>query len=161
MELPKGFNTLALGTLTPGAAVTRTLGFARDTSNPAFIKNFYVKLEALARDGKAEVLARPSVLTLDNRQATIRGYRYLSLPVVIRPPQQSRGCPRSFFYMPTGIQLNVRPRIDNEGRGRCKPTPQCPRRSRIRACRFVVRRSGAGCRPGVSTRLVQTYARYP
>lgn len=159
----KGFNTLALGTLTPGAAA-RTLGFARDTSNPAFIKNFYVKLEALARDGKAEVLARPSVLTLDNRQATIRVGT--DIPIATSRDTSSATESRvsySFFYMPTGIQLNVRPRIDNEGRevsmqiDAAVSATVANQGVQIRSPGEVV----LAAAPGVSTRRVQTYARIP
>ncbi|MGY8753280.1 MAG: hypothetical protein ACKVIO_05230, partial [Phycisphaerales bacterium] len=33
---------------------------------------FDVDIRAMVRDGKAEILSRPSILTLNNRQATIR-----------------------------------------------------------------------------------------
>ena len=159
----EGFNALTLGSLTPGSSIN-TFALARNTSSPEFIKNFYVKLEALARDGKAEVLARPSVLTLDNRQATIRVGT--DIPIATSRDTSSATDSRvsySFFYLPTGIQLNVRPRIDNEGR-EVSMQIDAAVSATVANLGVQIRSPGAvvlAAAPAVSTRRVQTYARIP
>ncbi|QQE12438.1 ATP-binding cassette domain-containing protein [Planctomycetota bacterium] len=73
------------------------------------------QLKALVRDGNAEILSRPSVLTLDSRQASIRVGE--ELPVAKSYKGSSTSDVRlDFQYIPVGILLNVRPRIaaDNE-----------------------------------------------
>ncbi len=159
----EGFNALTLGSLTPGSSVN-TFALARNTSSPEFIKNFYIKLEALARDGKAEVLARPSVLTLDNRQATIRVGT--DIPIATSRDTSSATDSRvsySFFYLPTGIQLNVRPRIDNEGK-EVSMQIDAAVSATVANLGVQIRSPGAvvlAAAPAVSTRRVQTYARIP
>jgi Flp pilus assembly secretin CpaC len=159
----KGYNTLALGSLTTGTA-NNTLSFSRDTSIQQLVKAFFVKVQALVQTGKAEVLARPSVLTLDNRQATIRVGT--DIPIATSRDASSGLDSRvsySFFYLPTGIQLNVRPRIDNDGEEVSMQVDA--------AVSATVANLGAQIRspgdvvlaaaPAVSTRRVQTYARIP
>ena len=161
----EGFNALTLGSLTPGSSVN-TLSLARDTSSPEFIKNFYIKLQALVRDGKAEVLARPSVLTLDNRQATIRVGT--DIPIATSRDSSSASSTDSrvsysFFYLPTGIQLNVRPRIDNEGK-EVSMQIDAAVSATVANLGVEIRSPGAvvlAAAPAVSTRRVQTYARIP
>ncbi|MBC7621487.1 MAG: type II secretion system protein GspD [Candidatus Saccharibacteria bacterium] len=159
----EGFNALTLGSLTPGSSIN-TFALARNTSSPEFIKNFYIKLEALARDGKAEVLARPSVLTLDNRQATIRVGT--DIPIATSRDTSSSTDSRvsySFFYLPTGIQLNVRPRIDNEGK-EVSMQIDAAVSATVANLGVQIRSPGAvilAAAPAVSTRRVQTYARIP
>lgn len=161
----EGFNALTLGSLTPGSSIN-TLSLARDTSSPEFIKNFYIKLQALVRDGKAEVLARPSVLTLDNRQATIRVGT--DIPIATSRDSSSTSSTDSrvsysFFYLPTGIQLNVRPRIDNEGK-EVSMQIDAAVSATVANLGVEIRSPGAvvlAAAPAVSTRRVQTYARIP
>jgi general secretion pathway protein D len=74
------------------------------------------RIRALIRDGKAEVLSRPSVLTLDNRQSTIR----VGQDIPIATSQEgtasdSNKIAFTFSYLPTGILLNIRPRISEDG----------------------------------------------
>src|SRR6476620_10264113 len=112
----KGLNKLTLGSLSAGAGGD-TLAFLRNTGlAQELTKSFFVNVQALVQSGKAEVLARPSVLTLDNRQASIR--IGTDIPIATSRDASSGSESRvsySFFYLPTGIQLNVRPRIDNDG----------------------------------------------
>lgn len=72
-----------------------------------------MQLQALISDGKAEILSRPSVLTLDNRQATIRIGN--DLPVA-KTVINNNNISTSFYYIPTGILLNVRPRISEDAK---------------------------------------------
>lgn len=159
----KGLNTLAIGALTAGSGAN-TLSFLRDSSVAEAAKNFFVKVEALVQTGKAEVLARPSVLTLDNRQASIR--IGTDIPIATSRDASSGSESRvsySFFYLPTGIQLNVRPRIDNDGReislqvDAAVSTTVANLGAQIRSPGDVV----LAAAPAVSTRRVQTYARIP
>jgi type II secretory pathway component GspD/PulD (secretin) len=160
----KGFNTLAIGSLLPGSGVD-TLSFSRDTGlTQALVKSFFVKVQALVQSGKAEVLARPSVLTLDNRQATIRVGTDIPIATSRDGPSGSESrVSYSFFYLPTGIQLNVRPRIDNEGAevslqiDAAVSTTVANLGAQIRSPGDVV----LAAAPAVSTRRVQTYARIP
>jgi general secretion pathway protein D len=159
----KGLNTLTIGSLTAGSGAN-TLGFLRNTSIAEAAKAFFVKVEALVQTGKAEVLARPSVLTLDNRQASIRVGT--DIPIATSRDASSSAESRvsySFFYLPTGIQLNVRPRIDNDGRevslqvDAAVSTTVANLGTQIRSPGDVV----LAAAPAVSTRRVQTYARIP
>ncbi len=78
-----------------------------------FASDWAVRIRALIREGKAEILSRPSVLTLDNRQATIRVGE--DIPVATSQEGTSGTSNKiafDFRYIPTGILLNVRPRID-------------------------------------------------
>lgn len=117
-----GNNSLQIGSLvqlTPNAGLS-ALNFTRDTAaaiaDPA---QFMAKINALVDRNKAEVLSRPSVLTLDNRQAYIR----VGTDIPIATSKDSGSASDngakvsfSFQYLPTGILLNVRPRITEEGR---------------------------------------------
>lgn len=114
-----GQNTLQLGALTqlaPGTGQT-TLNLVSSTLNAFDPKQFMARINALVDSNKAEVLSRPSVLTLDNRQATIR----VGNDIPIATSKDTGGVAGgrvafSFQYLPTGIQLNVRPRITADGR---------------------------------------------
>jgi general secretion pathway protein D len=73
-----------------------------------------VVIRALIRTGKAEILSRPSVLTLNNRQSTIRVGQDIPIASSL---QGSFGGKVSFDfeYLPVGILLNIRPRITESG----------------------------------------------
>jgi len=159
----KNLNTLTLGSLSAGSG-GNTINFYRDSSIADLVKTFNVRLQALVQSGKAEVLARPSVLTLDNRQATIRVGT--DIPIATSREASSGTESRvsySFFYLPTGIQLNVRPRIDNEGNevslqvDAAVSTTVTNLGTQIRSPGDVV----LAAAPAVSTRRVQTCARIP
>ena len=73
-----------------------------------------VLIKALIRTGKAEVLSRPSVLTLNNRQSTIRVGRDIPIASSLQGSLGSN-IKFSFEYLPIGILLNIRPRINESG----------------------------------------------
>ena len=163
-NLQRGLDTLALGSLT-AAAGADTLTFTRNTGlTEQLAKAFFVKVQALVQSGKAEVLARPSVLTLDNRQATIR--IGTDIPIAESRDSYSGSDSRvtySFFYLPTGIQLNVRPRIDNDG-SEVSLQVDAAVSSTVANLGAQIRSPGdiiLASAPAVSTRRVQTYARIP
>jgi len=114
-------------TITGGAESVETASetlriFVPDTSllNEMFEGQFKwdwnVLIRALIRTGKAEILSRPSVLTLNNRQSTIRVGR--DIPVASSLEGMANFSNRvnfKFDYLPTGILLNIRPRINEAG----------------------------------------------
>ncbi len=73
------------------------------------------QVKALVTSGQAEILSRPSVLTLDNRQASIRVGE--DIPIA-NSASGTRGGDKlefRFEYIPVGIILNVRPRVSADG----------------------------------------------
>lgn len=92
-------------TLTFTATESRNLG-----------RDWTVDIRALIREGKAEILSRPSVLTLNNRQAAIRVGE--DIPIATSQEGMSINTNRvkfDFNYIPTGIMLNVKPRVTEDG----------------------------------------------
>ena len=82
---------------------------------PDVFGEFDVDLRALVIDGDAEVLSRPSVLTLDNRMAFINVSR--KIPIAETKFQGNQNISTVSFRDETvGIQLAVRPRINDAGR---------------------------------------------
>ncbi|MEX0653221.1 MAG: ABC transporter transmembrane domain-containing protein [Phycisphaeraceae bacterium] len=73
--------------------------------------HFTTRIEALVRTGEAEILSRPSVLTLDNRQASISVGEEIPIAESIRGARNSDHVQLSFGKVPVGIFLNVRPRV--------------------------------------------------
>ena len=69
-------------------------------------------LSAYAKDGHAEVLSNPSILVLDGRQARIQVGRQVPNQSTLVQGTQSFA---SINYIPTGIVLNIRPRITEDG----------------------------------------------
>lgn len=143
----------------PGNEATFELSFddLRDLD-----KNWVARLRGLVEEGKAEVMSRPSVLTLDNRQATIR----VGTDIPIATAQEglagtSNKIAFKFQYLATGISLNIRPRITASGDeiGMLVDTivsSVIPNGDlELRSVRGEVLASA----PTVATRRVQTYAR--
>ncbi|MBN1508302.1 MAG: hypothetical protein JW955_15750 [Sedimentisphaerales bacterium] len=121
-------------------------------------------IRALVRNGKAEILSRPSVLTLDNRQSTIR----VGQDIPIASSLEGLGTYSSkvsfqFDYLPTGIVLNIRPRINESGAAVSMlidtiVSARVPGEDlEMKAADGTVLASA----PTVSTRRVQTYGRIP
>ena len=156
----QGSVDFVLGSLNP-TGLTDTLGLT-NIDDRMLVKNWAVELRALVQDGKAEVLSRPSVLTLDNRQATIR----VGEDIPIATSQEgfsgnSNKVAFNFKYLATGILLNIRPRIGESGDVVSMlidtvVSAQVPGRDlEIRSTDGDLLASA----PTVSTRRVQTYAR--
>jgi general secretion pathway protein D len=156
----QGTLDFVLGSLN-ATGITDTLGLNSIDSRD-LAKDWAVEIRALVRDGKAEVLSRPSVLTLDNRQATIRVGE--DIPIATSQEGFSNNSNKvafNFKYLATGILLNIRPRIAEDGDVVSMlidtvVSAQVPGRDlEIRATNGDVLASA----PTVSTRRVQTYAR--
>lgn len=113
----RGAYGLTLGTLAAvprgGSALTASQN-SLQAVNPIEVLN---RINALVETNRAEVLSRPSVMTIDNRQATIRIGTDIPIATSIDSGNGSGGgrVSFSFQYIPTGILLNVRPRINQDG----------------------------------------------
>lgn len=121
MEYSKADNDklFTLGNLVPGLDTT---AFERNTIVDAFtgVRVFQpgigkrYRLKALIDEGKAEVLSRPSVLAISNRQAAIQIVDVIQSPVVTSS-LTSQGdlsiSGYSFEPLLIGITLNLKPRV--------------------------------------------------
>ncbi len=149
-----------IGSLDP-TGVTDTITFSRLDSRD-IRRDWGVTIRALVRDGKAEILSRPSVLTMNNRQATI----WVGEDIPIATSQEgtsvnSNKVSFTFSYIPTGILLNIRPRMTASG-NEVSMLVDTIVSSEVPGRDLEVR-STAGellvSAPTISTRRVQTYAR--
>ncbi|MCC6909033.1 MAG: ATP-binding cassette domain-containing protein [Phycisphaerales bacterium] len=151
---------LVLGKLVAGG-LEDTLDFSRVDSRDV-PRDWSARIRALVREGKAEILSRPSVLTIDNRQATIRVGE--DIPIATSQEGTATGSNKlsfSFQYIPTGILLNVRPRITERADEISMLIDTVV--SAVVPGRDLEIRSTDGdllaTAPTISTRRVQTYAR--
>lgn len=158
-EFKEGPINMILGSLDP-SIVTETLDFdrldSRDTPS-----DWGLRIQALVREGQAEVLSRPSVLTIDNRQASIRVGEDIPIATSQEGSVNSNKIAFSYSYIPTGILLNIRPRLSDKGDEVSMlvdtlVSAQVPGRDlEIRSAEGDLLASA----PTISTRRVQTYAR--
>ena len=85
-----------------------------DITTTSIFREFNTRLRALVETGSAQVLSRPSILTLDNRMASINVSEQI-------PIAKSRFLANGSFAsidfdkLVAGIQLSVRPRINSSG----------------------------------------------
>ncbi|MEX0876350.1 MAG: type II and III secretion system protein [Phycisphaerales bacterium] len=156
----QGSADFILGSLDP-TGLSDTLTF-NNIDNRDLATNWTLAIRALISDGKAEVLSRPSVLTMNNRQAMIR----VGEDIPIATSQEgfsgnSNKIAFNFKYLATGILLNIRPRMTESGDAVSMlidtvVSAQVPGRDlEIRSTDGDLLASA----PTVSTRRVQTYAR--
>ncbi len=156
----QGAANLVLGSLDP-TGLTDSLTFSNlDSRDVGF--DWGVKVRALISNGKAEILSRPSVLTMNNRQASIRVGE--DLPIATSQEgvlNNSNKVAFNFKYLPTGILLNIRPRVTEGGEEVSMlidtvVSAQVPGRDlEVRSADGELLASA----PTISTRRVQTYAR--
>jgi general secretion pathway protein D len=162
-DLKKGNQTFSAGTQNAATAGDSAFTFLRDSLINVSPSQIKTQLNALVTANKAEILSRPSVMTLDNRQATIRVGA--DIPVATSKDTGGAGSGRvafSFQYIPTGILLNVRPRLSDDGNEVSMlidatvsaTVPNQDLRVIDPATRFALASA-----PTISTRRVQTYAR--
>jgi general secretion pathway protein D len=119
-------NTFGLSQLNSASTTYNALGQANTTQSPGTSgtgggfyqiigKDYQATLQALAQQGKAEVLARPSVLARDGQLAEIVAGQYIYLPSGVNITQGttiSAGTTSiSGNYSNVGIQLDVTPFI--------------------------------------------------
>ncbi len=116
-SIKKGDQSFSLGSLITVPLGGSAFSFARDSTQNITPSIVAARVNALVQANKAEVLSRPSVITLDNRQATIRVGT--DIPVATSKDAgaataESSRVAFSFQYIPTGILLNVRPRVSDD-----------------------------------------------
>ena len=122
-------------------------------------------IRALIRTGKAEILSRPSVLTLDNRQSTIRVGEDIPIASSFEgAATYSNKVAFTFEYLPTGILLNIRPRIAESG-AEVSMLIDTIVSARVPGKDLELRSTDGdvilASAPTISTRRVQTYGRIP
>ena len=88
-------------------------GAQLDATITNVFSEFNVRLQALVEDGSAQVLSRPSVLTLDNRMAFINVSE--KIPIANTKFVKDYVSAVDFRDVVAGIQLAVRPRINRDG----------------------------------------------
>lgn len=163
-DLKKGSQTFSLGTLTTPGPGDTALSFIRDGLNIS-PSQMMARINALVQTNKAEVLSRPSVLTLDNRQATIRVGTDIPIATSKDASSAGSGSARvafSFQYLPTGILLNVRPRISEDGNEismQIDATVSATVPNQDLRVLDPTTKVVLASAPTISTRRVQTYAR--
>ncbi len=121
---------------------------------------FQARLQALVRRGDAEVLSRPSVLTLDGRQASIRVGEEIPIAKSFKGFEGGNQIQLDFKYLQTGILLNIRPRLSAEAKEVSLQidgiiTSEVPGEA------LTIRDNQGnvlGSAPRISTRRVQTYS---
>ena len=122
-----------------------------------------VNLRALIRDGKAEILSRPSVLTLNNRQSTIRVGQDIPIATSTAGIANADMLSFNFKYLPTGIMLNIRPRISEDG-SEVSMLIDTIVSSTVPGADLEIRDANdtlLASAPTISSRRVQTYGRIP
>ena len=150
------------------AGGSQVISFVRDTlldsiDNP---DQALLKIQALVSDGSAEVLSRPSVLTLSNRQATIQIIDIVQFPIQEATITSSGDIVQSAFTFEAvrpGITLNLRPRT-SATREFVSLEIDVTVEALVPANNGEVRNDQGqviATKPGSSARRVQTFARIP
>lgn len=86
--------------------------FLFDRNKFSDVLSFKTSLKALIESGDAEILSSPSVLVLDGRQAKIQVGQQVP---VTKSVSTTAGFASGVEYIQTGIVLNLRPRISEDG----------------------------------------------
>ncbi|MCD4690926.1 hypothetical protein K8S17_05635 [bacterium] len=78
------------------------------------IKDLTAAISALQKDGRADVLAQPHILTLDNREATIEIVRNMALAKKVTYREGGTESTVEPIFGQVGVSLKVTPHINNE-----------------------------------------------
>ncbi len=116
--LPDLFNSNKVGTATGGGVLTQTAasGGAALTFGVLDTGDFSAFVDALQRQGEVRVLSSPRVATMNNQPANIAVVD--QVPVISREVIDNGGLARTEFsvdFVDTGVTLNVRPMIGEDG----------------------------------------------
>jgi Flp pilus assembly secretin CpaC len=147
----------ALGPIAPGG-VGQALEFLRNAASAP--TSFTATLNALVSKNMATILSRPSVLTLDNRQALIK----VGTDIPIASTTSQFGVANSSFsYQSTGISLNIRPRVSEDNSEISLLIDASVTTVVPGGDVSITNASGAvlGSAPTINSRKVDTYARVP
>ena len=165
---PNGVTTIRAGQLNPSANTDtfHSILDGIDLSRPfSSASNWLLGMElrALLRDGKAEILSRPSVLTLNNRQSTIRVGQDIPIATSTTGITNADALSFNFQYLPIGIMLNIRPRISSDG-NEVSMLIDTIVSSTVPGADLEIRDVNnllLASAPTISSRRVQTYGRIP
>ncbi len=164
-DLKKGSQSFSIGSLIPVPPGGNALNIFRDSTLNITPSQIAARINALVQTNKAEVLSRPSIITLDNRQATIRVGTDIPVSTSKDAAAVGSGSNRvafSFQYIPTGILLNIRPRI-SEDLSEISMLIDATVSATVPGADLQVldpvSRIALASAPTISTRRVQTYAR--
>ncbi len=78
------------------------------------IKDLTATISALQKEGKADVLAQPQILTVDNREATIEIVRNMALAKKVTYREGGQESTVEPIFGRVGVSLKVTPHINNE-----------------------------------------------
>ena len=123
-------------------------------------REFNVRLKALVQDGSAQVLSRPSVLTLDNRMAYINVSE--KIPIANTKFVKDYVSAVDFRDVTAGIELAVRPRINQDGTEvslQINASVSAPVPGKDQVVRGTNNNVVLASAPTLSIREVKTYAR--
>jgi ABC-type lipoprotein export system ATPase subunit/Flp pilus assembly secretin CpaC len=165
---PNGITSIRAGQLNPSANTDtlHTLLQGVDLSRPfSNASNWLLGMElrALLRNGKAEILSRPSVLTLNNRQSTIRVGQDIPIATSTTGITNADALSFNFEYLPIGIMLNIRPRVSADG-SEVSMLIDTIVSSTVPGDDLEIRDANnllLASAPTISSRRVQTYGRIP
>lgn len=119
--------------------------FAYDNTAAALeAATFNVRLKALETSGDANTLSNPTVLVLDGRQARIQVGKQIPLNKSFATGQVVASEP---VYIPVGIVLNIKPRVNDDGR------------SITMQVETIVSDTREGAPPTLDNRQVQSFVR--
>jgi len=99
--------------LTVDPAELASAGFSLIGIDPSGIVR--ARLEALAQEGKAEVIASPHILIADNREASFQVGQQIPIPTSETNVTGTTNIQRTYQYKDIGIILKVKPQINESG----------------------------------------------
>ena len=149
------------GSLLIGSIAYPDAGNAQlDATITNVFREFNVRLKALVQDGSAQVLSRPSVLTLDNRMAYINVSE--QIPIANTKFVKDYVSAVDFRDITAGIELAVRPRINQDGTEvslQINASVSAPVPGKDKIVRGTGNSIVLASAPTLSIREVKTYAR--
>ena len=149
------------GNLLIGSIAYPAAGEAQlDATITNVFREFNVRLKALVQDGSAQVLSRPSVLTLDNRMAYINASE--KIPIANTKFVKDYVSAVDFRDVTAGIELAVRPRINQDGTEvslQINASVSAPVPGKDQIVRGTNNNIVLASAPTLSIREVKTYAR--
>ena len=145
--------------LVVGKILSPTVGTPQfDATITNVFREFNLRLQALVEEGSAQILSRPSVLTLDNRMAFINVSE--KIPIANTKFVKDYVSAVDFRDVTAGIKLAVRPRISSDGAEvslqiNAAVSARVPGKDQIVMGKEIVLATA----PTLSIREVKTYAR--
>jgi general secretion pathway protein D len=172
-NVPGGVNqTFELGKLeasspsTAGASKLFKTALEKGIGAASVSQLLSISLEALIAKGSAEVLSRPSVITLNNRPAVIEVTEQKQFPIVAGYKDRSGNVQNTYTFeeVTPGILLQIRPRV-SETKNEVAMEIDVQVKALVSANDGVAKDAATNntvsTKPGSSTRRVHTFAMVP